>query len=396
MMAIPAQAAVPMLWGDPVDGEGPAPEPVPLPAHWSPAKLVSNYGGPQHVRWAVLRCSYRDSPPHPLSLSATRRVFEKPEVGTFAFFDRASRGLVTQEIAWTAEVALPHSLPGYWQQHNSVSGFLEATTGDCLGGANRSLDGITGIAVFYNDSIDCCAYGSRYQMPLPDGGTRDVNAVWIPARSSQHPGIIAHELVHSFGVGHSDNSDGDWDTTDNAWDLMSSAVLNVQHDSEIGPLPRGMHQWHRHRLGWLDPSLVAEVHASEGEDRTESFTLDPGSLLRIHSTSTQGFAVTFDGAGHSDNGARTEPAVFINTLDLGHPYHLKVIDEALPIPNFAQTHTSYFTAGESWAVEEVVPGRALLIEVTEVSSASAQVRIHLGPLPPPVAVFADQFETAPL
>lgn len=392
----PPQVSPAMLWGDPIDGEGPAPQPVPLPAHWSPAKSVANYGGPRHVRWAVLRCSYRDSPPHPLSLSATRRVFEKPDVGVFAFFDRASREQVSQEIAWVVDVQLPLSLPDYWQQHNSVSSFLDATTGNCLAGANRALDGITGVAVFFNDNIDCCAYGSRYQMPLPDGDTRDVHAIWIPALSAQHPGIVAHEVVHSFGVGHSDNSDGDWDTTDNAWDLMSNAALNVQHDSEIGPLPRGMHQWQRHLLGWLDPNRVVEVQASEGEDRTESFVLDAGSLLRIHITPTQGLAVTFDGAGHSDNGARAEPAVFINTLDVGHPYHLKVIDEALPVPNYAQTDTSYFTAGESWAVEDVAPGRALVIEVMEVSSASAQVRIHLGPLPPPVAVFADQFELAPL
>lgn len=390
------QAQAPMLWGDSLDDSFPSPAPASWPQGEGGATALSKTAAPSDLRWALLRCTYPGSPAQPLTSAQTRRLFEKPDTGLFAFFDRQSRGALNQEIAFVVDVPLPQTVGGYWSQATSVSAFLLASTADCLAGAaqSNSLDSVTAVAVFYNDVIDCCAYGGPYTLNLPGGGTRRVPAVWLPPAAHTQPIVIAHEMMHGLNIGHSNNTDRDFDTTDNLWDLMSNTKLNRQMDPEIGPLPRGMHAYHRHTLGWLDASQVTDVQIAEGDDRTEEIVLGPHSLARLHFTPTSGLTVSFRRAGHADEGERTQPAVFIDELDTWRAQPLWVVDEALPLPTVAGTSSSYFTAGESWVVDEAVPGRAVMVEVVSVSAVDAVVRAHLGPPPPPVQIWRNGFESA--
>lgn len=381
------------LWGDGLGDEGSK------QLQWDEGEsrsAAAKDAAPQDLRWAVLRCSYPDSPPQPLTASQTRRMFEKPNSGLFAFFDRQSRGMLHQQVDWVADIALPQSRAAYWSQVTSVPAFLSRTTADCLSRAPHNLDGVTAVAVFLNDAIDCCAYGGPYTLTLPGGGTRRVPGVWLPPAAHAQPILLAHEMLHGLNIGHSNNSDGDASTTDNWWDVMSNINANRVEDAEIGPLPRGLHAYHRQVLGWLAPEDVTDVDLAAGDDRSLDIELDVDSLARLHATADTGWVLSFRSAGHADEGVRTEPAVFIDELDVRRPQALWVVDDDLPIPTIANTPTSYFTHGESWVVEEAVPGRALMVEVLAVSSEAATVRVHLGPPPPPVQVFCDAFESAPL
>lgn len=384
-----AYAANPlMLWADPIDPTAPAPAPQPLS---DPRTAKSTPATPTHLRWAILRCNFAGSPAQIQTPAQQRRVFERPEVGVFAFFERQSRGRLSQEVAWVAEVPLPKSVGDYWNSVSGISGFLEVTTADCLDGANRNLTDITAISVVFNDVFTCCAYGSRY--PLNDGTqTRSVGAIWMPPEMARRASVVAHEVAHTFGIFHSNNTDRDWDTTDSAWDLMSNHHLNAVRDSELILLPHSLHPYQRHVLGWLDADELVEVFVGEGPDRSETFVLPPGKLLRLHYDGQRGMTVHFRGVGHTDDGLRTEPAVFVNELDTGRVEPLWVVDEGVPLPNVASTDTSYFTRGESWVVEEATPGRALMVEVIGVTGEAATVRVHLGPPPPPVELFASDFE----
>ena len=387
----PPSAALPEgLWGDALHEGVTSVEPESRTQRRGLAAAKST--APPSVRWAVLRCAFPGSPAYPLTSAQTLRLFEKPDVGLLAFFDRQAQGRTSMSMAWVEQVTLPMSQGGYWGQATSPGAFITKATNDCLGlvTAQRSLDDITGLVVFFNDVIDCCAYGGPFTMTLPGGETRRVPGVWLPPVAHTQPLVIAHEMAHGFGIQHSNNTDRDADTTDNVWDLMSNLRLNRQVDPEIGPLPRGFHAYHRQTLGWLD---AMDVQVADGEDRTVETILGPDNLLRLHFTPTTGVVVSFRGANHPDEGERTQAAVFVDELDVMRAQPLWVVDEALPLPTMASTASSYFTAGESWAVEEATPGRAVLVEVVSVAPTEATVRVHLGPPPPPVAVFHDNFET---
>lgn len=389
------EAQPPMLWGDSLDDSVASPAPAPWPHGEGGATAQNKTTAPSDLRWAVLRCTYPGSPAQPLTSAQARRLFEKPDTGLFSFFERQSRGALHQEIAFIVDVTLPQTVGGYWSQATSVSAFLLASTADCLAGAaqSNSLDSVTAVAVFYNDVIDCCAYGGPLTLSLPGGATRRVPAVWLPPAAHTQPIVIAHEMMHGLNIGHSNNTDRDFDTTDNLWDLMSNIRLNRQVDPEIGPLPRGLHAFHRHTLGWLDAAAVTDIQVAEGPDHTVELVLGPDSLARLHFTPTTGLTVSFRGASHADEGERAEPAVFIDELDTVRVQPLWVVDEALPLPTVAGTSSSYFTSGESWAVEEATPGRAAMVEVVSVSASDAVVRVHLGPPPPPVQIWHNGFET---
>lgn len=381
------------LWGDALHEDGAWVEPAArIPRH---GLAAAKSAAPPSVRWAVLQCAFPGSSAYPLTSAQTLRLFEKPDVGLLAFFDRQAQGRTSMSVAWVQQVTLPMSQPGYWGQATSSGAFITRATNDCLGlvAAQRSLDDITGLVVFFNDVIDCCAYGGPFTMTLPGGVTRRVPGVWLPPAAHTQPLVIAHEMAHGFGIQHSNNTDRDPDTTDNHWDLMSNIKLNRQVDPEIGPLPRGFHAYHRDTLGWLDDAAVTDVQVGEGDDRTIETVLTADGLLHLHFTSTTGVVVSYRGANHPDEGERTTPAVFVDELDTMRSQPLWVVDEALPIPTVASTASSHFTAGESWAVEDATPGRAVLVEVVSVAPTEASVRVHLGPPPPPVAVFHDNFES---
>ena len=74
---------------------------------------------------------------------------------------------------------------------------------------------------------------------------------WNPPWSFRNLAPLAHEMGHGYGLPHSDNSDGDDDTYDNPWDLMSDAWRNAVSDATHGLLPKQLNMAQRDRLGWV-------------------------------------------------------------------------------------------------------------------------------------------------
>jgi hypothetical protein len=68
-----------------------------------------------------------------------------------------------------------------------------------------------------------------------------------------NPASIAHEMGHMLWLGHTNNNDGDTDTYDNPWDLMSGAfTYAVQYGRTWTWKPKSLAAVHRHQLGWID------------------------------------------------------------------------------------------------------------------------------------------------
>lgn len=401
-----APEQTPIVWGDPVDGNGPAKvwevhgsgigKPV-----WSDAKQAAKGvvlmpgETPTHIRWLVVRCAFAGSPDFQYDLATVERQLTDAEIGVFAFYERQSRGMLTQEILRLDQVALSGTHHSYWYGgvDQSFSGFLTRSTDECVGDVlarHPEAADATGLAVFYNDSIGGFAYGGLTWVPVLGPELRPM--VFIPY--GYYPVTVAHELGHALRLPHSNNADRDADPYDNVWDLMSHAQgLNSVFHPELGSLARSFHPFHAYTLGWLGQENVAELDALAGEDRTEAYELSPDLMLRIAIGGSRSLVVTHRPSGHADEGKRTEPAVFIDELDLDRPEPLWAQDAAVPTPTYTQTDTSYFTAGEHWTWPGQVEGRALTVEVIAVSQQSSAVRVHLGPPPPPVKVFGDHFET---
>lgn len=243
--------------------------------------------------------------------------------------------------------------------------------------------------MLYNDNINGSAYGALTWLPVLGEELRPM--VFIP--STYTPLMLAHEVGHSLRLPHTNNADRDGTTYDNAWDVMSSVAVNAVHDEELGLLPRGLHPFYAYTLGWSDPADVVDVDAINGPDRVESFELHPRRMLRVSLGGTRALVVSHRPAGHADEGLRTEPAVFLDELDTNRPEPLWTLDAAVPTPTFTTTDTSYFTDGERYTLMEGGVGRAITLDVVTVGQEGAQVRVHLGPPPPPVEVFGDDFET---
>src|SRR3546814_3887920 len=105
-------------------------------------------------------------------------------------------------------------------------------------------------------------------------------------------------MGHGYGRPHSDNSDGDDDTYDNPWDVMSDAWSNAMYNVNFGALPKHINMAQRDRLGWVDAERKRVIPAGDlarttvqldfahlagaaNPQRSEEHTSELQSLMRI-------------------------------------------------------------------------------------------------------------------
>src|SRR3546814_13659193 len=87
---------------------------------------------------------------------------------------------------------------------------------------------------------------------------------WNPPWAFTNLAPLAHEMGHGYGLPHSDNSDGDDDTYDNPWDVMSDAWSNAMYHVNFGALPKHLNMAQRDRLGWVDAARQLRPEAQRG------------------------------------------------------------------------------------------------------------------------------------
>src|SRR3546814_250432 len=86
---------------------------------------------------------------------------------------------------------------------------------------------------------------------------------WNPPWAFTNLAPLAHEMGHGYGLPHSDNSDGDDDTYDNPWDVMSDAWSNAMYNVNFGALPKHIKMAQRDRLGWVDAARKLVIPAGD-------------------------------------------------------------------------------------------------------------------------------------
>lgn len=306
--------------------------------------------------------------------SSPRSTFKAPDHGLFAYFDRQFQSKLHQSIAGIVDAVLSQPRTAY--PALPTFQIIELTTEQCLDDA-RASGALTGVAfgalaVLYNDALDCCAYAGQH--PLFEGSDTRYLTLWIPPLAAESTELLAHEMAHSLGLPHSNNSDGDFDHTGNYSDPMSQVTWNSVFERPLGFLPKSLHARQRWQLGWLDAEQAHLLQAFEGDDRSESFTLLSGELIRVALDGERELVVTFRDAAPPDAGLREIPAVFLDTYEPAR-FHwpLWAVNAATPIPNITNTDSSLFTTGESWTWHEEGAPRDVTVEVVTTNESLAHV-----------------------
>lgn len=131
---------------------------------------------------------------------------------------------------------------------------------DCAALADPVVDfnAVQGVNMMFNGDLDGSAWGGG-ACGLLEGVEQCIRNTWNPPWSFANLAPLAHEMGHGYGLPHSDNSDGDDDTYDNPWDVMSDAWSNAASTVTYGRLPKHINTVQRERLGWLEPARQLSV-----------------------------------------------------------------------------------------------------------------------------------------
>lgn len=351
-----------------------------------------------NTRWVTLMCKFSD-----IATEQKDQAFFTSQYGTAV----GQLGHYWSEVSYGQINLTGSSAYGWFTLPKPRSGYVTTTDGkdnanldslfqDCVAAADAQVDftGAQGINMMFNGDLDGYAWGGG-ACAVMDGARRCPRATWNPPWAFANLAPLAHEMGHGYGLPHSNNSDGDDDTYDNPWDVMSDGWRNAVYDNVYGTRPKHINMIQRDRLGWVAPArkwvVTADLSGSwQFELQFAALADGTGSQLVVLNTPEQpdpGRTVSYTLEARnrtgSYEGSLAGTAVIVHRVQGGVAYSE---DADLPPANVANNEGSMFKVGETWSS----PNGAYQLRVDGMTARGFLVtltaggRVTGGPLPPRV------------
>jgi len=340
------------------------------------------------TRWVTLMCKFAD-----IATEQKPRAYFQDQYGNAP----GQLGHYWSEVSYGQINLAGSSAHGWYTLPKPRAAYLASVDGkpkaqlsdlfaDCAAAADAEVDfrNIQGVNLMFNGELDGNAWGGGACATL-DGAYACTRVTWSPPWSFANLAPLAHEMGHGYGLPHSDNSDGDGDTYDNPWDLMSDAWRNATSDATFGLLPKHLNMYQRERLGWLPAARKRTIVAGNGQ--THEFVLDAGSLPDTANTQLVVLAMpaqpdpyrtviyTLEARRRSGTyeSALAGDAVIIHRLeDYGIAYS---VDRDVPAADLSSNEGSMLKVGGRWNT----PNELHWVEVVSATANGFVVRV--GPRP---------------
>ena len=311
--------------------------------------------------FVTIRCSFSDSPGVVGYATANYTYFQGMYGGTYPGLDHYWRELSYDLINMAGSATFPagattwYMLPGTQASYAPTPGSgsnanLNQLFADCVAAADPfvNFSNYDGINLMFDGNLDCCAWGGGRYVTI-DGVFKFWPTTWEPPWGWRNISVMGHEIGHSFGFPHSDNGDGDVDTYDNPWDIMSNAWGSGLSDATYGNLGQHTNPYHKGDIAaWLPGKYTTVANGTQATitlDRMAQPTTSNDLGIKVPIGATGGFyTVEARGLVGYDAGLPSSGVVIydVNTIRAS---------EAWLTPN--PSHPNPNTTGGYWAVGEV-------------------------------------------
>ena len=340
------------------------------------------------TRWVTVMCKFADVPSEQKSRAFFQSQYGDAPGQLGHYWSAVSYGRI--DLAGSTAhgwYTLPRTRASYLSVVNGrTRADLSQLFADCTALADAEVDfrGAQGVNLMFNAELDGSAWGGGACATL-DGSYQCTRATWNPPWAFSNLAPLAHEMGHGYGLPHSDNSDGDADTYDNPWDLMSDAWRNAVSDAAYGLLPKQLTMAQRDRLGWVAPDSKRVLTADNAATHDVLLAWADGAagsgaqmLVLVQPTQPDPFRtvvyVLEARRRHgSYDGRLAGDAVIIHVLE---DYGIaRSIDTDIPLADFSNNEGSMLRVGESWRT----PDERHWVEVLSITTQGFLVRV--GPRP---------------
>lgn len=367
------------------------------PVHAAGARVMAAAPVGGTTRWVTLMCKFSD-----IGTEQKTQAFFQSQYGEgVGQLGHYWREVSYDKINLTGSSAygwftLPQPRSHYVTEENGEDkADLKKLFADCGAAADATVDfnSVQGVNMMFNGDLDGYAWGGGMCAPLEGRSNFCTRATWNPPWSFSNLAPLAHEMGHGYGLPHSDNSDGDSDTYDNPWDVMSDGWYNAVSDSTYGTRPKHINMFQRHRLSWVDGARQQVIVL--GDLATREIALDYAHLagsgnvqMLVLSLSPQAdpyatVVYTLEARKREGpyEGALAGDAVIIHKVQAsGTAYS---IDADVPPANRANNEGSMFKVGERWVTPE--GSHAITVKAKTATGFVVTVgppRAMSSPLPP--------------
>ncbi|KRA53743.1 hypothetical protein ASD77_03535 [Pseudoxanthomonas sp. Root65] len=335
------------------------------PVHAANARVMAAAPINGVTRWVTLMCKFSDAADEQKDLAFFQSQYGEG-VGQLGHYWR--------EVSYNKINLAGSTAHGWYTLPSPRSTYVTKVDGkdkadlnklfaDCASAAPDTVDlnAPVGINMMFNGDLDGFAWGGQ-SCATVRGARLCKRVTWNPPWSFRNLAPLAHEMGHGYGLPHSDNSDGDSDTYDNPWDVMSDSWNNAVGDATYGTRPKHINIFQRHRLSWVDTARQRVVPL--GDLATRDITLDYAHLtgsanaqMLVLSLSPQAdpyatVVYTLEARKREGTyeGNLAGNAVIIHKVERsGTAYS---IDAEVPPANRSNNEGSMFKVGERWITPE--------------------------------------------